>query len=48
MAELSNDTKPQILLQLYCREQTDQPLIPRTDLDTSLYDSEAFFNLARN
>ncbi|WP_060982480.1 hypothetical protein [Vibrio splendidus] len=42
MAELSNDTKPQILLQLYCREQTDQPLIPRTDLDIDLYDSEAF------
>ncbi len=42
MAELSNDTKPQILLQLYCREQADQPLIPRADLDTSLYDSEAF------
>ncbi|CAH6920291.1 conserved hypothetical protein [Vibrio chagasii] len=43
MAELSSDTKQQILLQLYCREQTEQPLIPRTCLDTSLYDSEAFW-----
>ena len=42
MTEFSSDTKPQILLQLYCREQTDQPLIPRTDLDIDLYDSEAF------
>ncbi|WP_146489903.1 hypothetical protein [Vibrio sp. T20] len=42
MTELSSDTKQQILLQLYCREQTDQPLIPRTDLDIDLYDSEAF------
>ncbi|MEZ8035275.1 hypothetical protein [Vibrio crassostreae] len=42
MTEFSSDTKQQILLQLYCREQTDQPLIPRTDLDIDLYDSEAF------
>ena len=41
MAELSSDTKQQTLLQLYCREQMDQPLIPRAGLDTSLYDSEA-------
>lgn len=42
MVELSSDTKQQILLQLYCREQTDQPLISRTDLNIALYDSEAF------
>ena len=42
MTELSSDTKQQILLQLYCREQMDQPLIPRADLDISLYDSEGF------
>lgn len=42
MTELSSDTKQQILLQLYCREQTDQTLIPRTELDIDLYDSEAF------
>ncbi|MGF1852889.1 hypothetical protein L4C44_13420 [Vibrio satsumensis] len=42
MTELSSDTKQQTLLQLYCREQPDQPLIPRTDLDIGLYDSEAF------
>ena len=42
MTELSSDTKLQILLQLYCREQTDQPLIPRTELDIDHYDSEAF------
>ena len=40
MAELQNDLIEKIMLQLYCREQTDQPLISRTDLDTSLYDSE--------
>lgn len=42
MAELSSDTKQQTLLQLYCREQTDQPLISRTDVNIALYDSEAF------
>ncbi len=42
MSELQNGTGQKILLQLYCREQTDQPLIPRTDLDIDLYDSEAF------
>ncbi|MGB1975688.1 MAG: hypothetical protein ACPHQD_16785 [Vibrio toranzoniae] len=42
MTELSSDTKQQILLQFYCREQTDQPLIPSTELDIDLYDSEAF------
>ena len=42
MTELSSDTTQQILLQLYCREQTEQPLIPRADLDTDIYDSETF------
>jgi len=42
MVELSSDTKQQILLQLYCREQTDQPLISRTDFNIALYDSETF------
>ncbi|MFA0678439.1 hypothetical protein AB4567_29350, partial [Vibrio sp. 10N.222.51.A6] len=31
-----------MLLQLYCREQNEQPLISRTDLDLALYDSEGF------
>ena len=44
MAQLQNHTVQQILLQLYCREQTDQPLISRADLDTSLYDSEEYLN----
>ena len=44
MAQLQNHTVRQILLQLYCREQTDQPLISRADLDTSLYDSEEYLN----
>ncbi|OQQ02654.1 hypothetical protein BK411_21845 [Vibrio splendidus] len=42
MSELQNETVQQILLQLYCREQTEQPLISRTDLDIALYDSECF------
>ncbi len=42
MTELSSDTTQQILLQLYCREQTEQSLIPRGDLDTDIYDSETF------
>ena len=42
MAELQNDLIEKIMLQLYCREQTDQPLISRTDLNIALYDSEAF------
>lgn len=44
MAQLQNHTVQQILLQLYCREQTDQPLISRADLDTSLYDSEEYLH----
>lgn len=48
MTELLSDIKPQILLQLYCREQMDQPLIPRANLDTSLYDSEAFLSWQEN
>ncbi|WP_061038950.1 hypothetical protein [Vibrio coralliirubri] len=42
MSELQNGAAQQILLQLYCREQTEQPLISRTDLDIALYDSEGF------
>ncbi|CAH6930114.1 conserved hypothetical protein [Vibrio chagasii] len=42
MTELSSDTTQQILLQLYCREQMEQPLIPRADLDIDIYDSETF------
>ncbi|MGR5558518.1 hypothetical protein ACQKQC_19785 [Vibrio fortis] len=44
MAQLQNHTVQQILLQLYCREQTDLLLISRADLDTSLYDSEEYLN----
>ncbi|MEZ8731273.1 hypothetical protein AB6D70_11920 [Vibrio splendidus] len=42
MSELQNETVQKILLQLYCREQTEQPLISRTDLNIALYDSEGF------
>ncbi|MBB1465667.1 hypothetical protein BCT47_13630 [Vibrio splendidus] len=42
MSELQNETVQQILLQLYCREQTELPLISRIDLDIGLYDSEGF------
>ncbi|PTO77539.1 hypothetical protein [Vibrio splendidus] len=42
MNELQNETVQKILLQLYCREQTEQPLISRTDLSIALYDSEGF------
>ncbi|MFS1491500.1 hypothetical protein BCT96_019565 [Vibrio splendidus] len=42
MSELQNGATQQILLQLYCREQTELPLISRTDLDTGLYESESF------
>ncbi|ARP37982.1 hypothetical protein [Vibrio syngnathi] len=42
MSELQNGTGQQILLQLYCREQTDQPLVSLTDLDIALYESEGF------
>ncbi|WP_122046811.1 hypothetical protein [Vibrio atlanticus] len=42
MSELQNGAAQQILLQLYCREQNEQPLISRTDLDLALYDSEGF------
>jgi hypothetical protein len=44
MAQLQNDTVQQILLQLYCREQTDQPLISRTDLDIALCDSAEYLD----
>ena len=44
MTELQNDMVQKILLQLYCREQTDQLLISRTALDIALYDSEEFLN----
>ncbi|PMJ49474.1 hypothetical protein, partial [Vibrio splendidus] len=42
MSELQNETVQKILLQLYCHEQTEQPLISRTDLNIALYDSEGF------
>ncbi|MEZ9721588.1 hypothetical protein AB4354_03005 [Vibrio splendidus] len=42
MSELQNGATQQILLQLYCREQTELPLISRTDLDTGLYESGSF------
>ncbi|MGF1824384.1 hypothetical protein L4D17_04825 [Vibrio splendidus] len=42
MSELRNGTVQQIFLQLYCREQTELPLISRIDLDIDLYDSEGF------
>lgn len=44
MTQLKNDTVQQILLQLYCRERTEQPLISRTDLDIALYDCAEFLN----
>ena len=44
MTELQNDMVQKILLQLYCREQTDQLLISRTALDIALYDSKEFLN----
>ena len=42
MNELQSGAVQQILLQLYFREQTDLPLIPRADLDIELYNSEVF------
>ncbi|NOJ05946.1 hypothetical protein F0236_19625 [Vibrio splendidus] len=42
MSELLNGTVQQILLQLYCREQTELPLISRIALDIDLYDSAGF------
>ncbi|MCW4447130.1 hypothetical protein OHV10_23200 [Vibrio splendidus] len=42
MSELQNETVQQILLQLYCREQTELPLISRIDLDIGLYDNKGF------
>ncbi|MCC5515581.1 hypothetical protein [Vibrio splendidus] len=42
MSELQNGTVQKILLQLYCREQTELPLISRIDLDIGLYDNEGF------
>ncbi|MEZ8783064.1 hypothetical protein AB6D77_10450 [Vibrio splendidus] len=42
MSGLQNETVQQILLQLYCREQTELPLISRIDLGIGLYDNEGF------
>ncbi len=42
MSELQNGAVQKILLQLYCREQTELPLISRIDLDIGLYDNEGF------
>ncbi|MDN3699734.1 hypothetical protein ACFFUO_16735 [Vibrio artabrorum] len=42
MNELQAGCVLPIMLQLYCREQTDQPLITRKDLDSALYESEGF------